>query len=780
MTLLRRRAILLGILVLALAARIANLRGVFPGGDVVLFFTDAYYHLRRAWLTALHFPHVPSFDTFVNYPEGAIIYWGPALDWLVAGAAWIRAGGAPDLQAVSQVGAWAPVALGLLNVVLVYLAGREAFSVAAGLLAAGFFALSPLQIGDSAIGNLDHHVAELLFFTAALWLLLRALRSARPWIPASLAGLAFALGLLFWPGATVAPSLLCAAVMASVASAWIRGGGMARGGDLLRALSIALGSAALLFAPFAFLGARGGLGAWSYFSASWFHEMVLLLLMAAALLFGVLEGERRREGGIALRRVALWLAIPLGALGLLMLLAPDFRTTLAEGISSYLFRRDPMLHAAMEMNPMFHWTARRVLRDGTVLLPLALLLITWALVRFWRGRGADTGLGLVACLALVTLPLIVMQFYRYGPYHILPLSLLAGWALTASPVRSVRWKRAAAAMVLFLFVPTVIHVLRPTRLLNGVRDFAPVNEALQWMRYNTPPTRGLRDPSAKPEYAVLALWDYGHWINVIAERANIANPFGIAPQHIRGVKRGLAVLMEEDPERAAQMCEKWGARYVIATLIMPYFENLASLLGRPPESYGFYPDRIRPTPRFFRTFDTRLLFTDGGPAGDGSGKTMPALGQFRLVYESPDRFDWDTSDWGAPPPGFTERSVAAVKIYEQVRGAVLSGRVRPFFPVRAEVGVRTNIGRTFVWQNAGLAGPDGRFRLRVPYGTGQNWLVGLTRSPNPYRVTCGGRQIGVSVSPVSVLEGREVDVPCDAGSAGKGESSRSREHDARR
>jgi hypothetical protein len=121
-----------------------------------------------------------------------------------------------------------------------------------------------------------------------------------------------------------------------------------------------------------------------------------------------------------------WTAIVLGVFGLVMLLAPGFRSMVAEGVSSYLFRRDPMLHAVLESKPIGHWPMRTVLRDGTVLVFLSPALVAWALISFWGGRGADLRLGILAWLGLATTPLIAMQFSRYGPYHLLPLTLLAG------------------------------------------------------------------------------------------------------------------------------------------------------------------------------------------------------------------------------------------------------------------------------------------------------------------------------------------------------------------
>lgn len=765
MTPLHRRLLLSAVLLLALAARIANLHGVFVQGDVILFFTDSYYHLRRAWLTALHFPHVPSFDYFVNYPEGALLYWGPALDWLNALIAWICAGRAPDLRTVAQVSAWTPVVLGVLNVALVYLCGFEAFGPRAGLVAAALFALSPLTIWISAIGDADHHVAEALFLSAPLWLLLRALRGNRRWAPAALSGAALSVGLLFWPGATLASALLSGSAMAAIASRlWLADPSKTRE-DLSGALRVALGSACLTYAPVAALGARVGFGPFAYYAVTWFQEAVLISLLAVGLVLHVLDHRRPSAGRPRVGSIALTAGIVIGAAGLLLILLPDFRVMLVRGVSEYLYRRDPMLHAVIESNPITYWPFRVVLQEGTGLLLFSPVLIALSLWVFRRGRGSDVRLGVVAWLGLATLPLIAMQFSRYGAYHVLPLSLLAGWALAgkAAPLR-VGWRMALGGLLVIVMLPTCFQVLKPSRRVNGDREFGPVSEALEWVRYNTPPTRGLENPREKPEYAILALWDYGHWINVIGERANIANPFGVVPRHIRGAVRSTAVLLEADGERAADMCQRWGARYVLSSMIMPYFQNLALLVGRKPETYGFYPDHVRPTPRFFRSLNTRLLFSDGGPAKDGGGKAIPAVGRFRLVYESPDRFDWDTSAWGALPPGFTERSVAAVKIYERVKGAVLSGRTRPFFPVRAEVAVRTNIGRRFLWQVSGMSGADGRFRLWVPYATEKSWLVGRTSSPDAYRVTCGGPPIAVPVSEEAVFDGREVSVPCGAAS----------------
>ncbi|MCI0409841.1 MAG: hypothetical protein L0191_14965, partial [Acidobacteria bacterium] len=72
-----KRLTLLGraLLVYAVAVilRFRNLREVLVGDRVLFGFDDSYYHLRRVYLTLQHFPKVPSFDYYLNFPSGAVI-----------------------------------------------------------------------------------------------------------------------------------------------------------------------------------------------------------------------------------------------------------------------------------------------------------------------------------------------------------------------------------------------------------------------------------------------------------------------------------------------------------------------------------------------------------------------------------------------------------------------------------------------------------------------------------------------------------------------------------
>jgi dolichyl-diphosphooligosaccharide--protein glycosyltransferase len=87
--------------------------------------------------------------------------------------------------------------------------------------------------------------------------------------------------------------------------------------------------------------------------------------------------------------------------------------------------------------------------------------------------------------------------------------------------------------------------------------------ALDWMRVNTPesgvdlgsiierPPAGTPYAQAADSYGVLSWWDYGHWMEVVARRAPVANPFQQAAPF------SSCYFTERDPERAEVMLAQW-------------------------------------------------------------------------------------------------------------------------------------------------------------------------------------------------------------------------------
>jgi len=265
---------------------------------------------------------------------------------------------------------------------------------------------------------------------------------------------------------------------------------------------------------------------------------------------------------------------------------------------------------------------------------------------------------------------------------------------------------------------------------------ARMYDALLWLRDNTPRTSGLDDPSVRPEYGVMSFWDYGHHLNFYAERPNIANPFSQLGTNREGILNDARFFTEEDEEKAAGLLEDLGVRYLLLDnqdmgMHLVYLgkgQGEATSVG-----YGLM-------------MGTRL-YRQNGLAVDMDEKETGALGHFRLVYESKHDSDLKTTS-GEP--------ISYFKVFEFVESARVYGETEPDTPVSAEINVRTNRGRGFVYLARTMSDKEGRYELSLPYPTVENPYE--TGAAGPYRMRGAGRAVEVDIQDVDVTEGRSIRV----------------------
>lgn len=199
----------------------------WDGGYVNVAADDAVMHMRLVHNTLAHFPDRIMFDPFTHFPFGSVIHFGPLFTLLIAGASLVIGLGSPSAQLVDTVGAYAPVAFGMLCALPVYFIGKRLFGRNAGIIAVATLALLPGQfLGRSMLGFTDHHIAEVLFSATTVAFLVYALYSARKaglhiekikardkesfkaMGLAVLAGIAFGCYMLTWPGALLVGFML--------------------------------------------------------------------------------------------------------------------------------------------------------------------------------------------------------------------------------------------------------------------------------------------------------------------------------------------------------------------------------------------------------------------------------------------------------------------------------------------------------------------------------------------------------------------------------------------
>ena len=278
-------------------------------------------------------------------------------------------------------------------------------------------------------------------------------------------------------------------------------------------------------------------------------------------------------------------------------------------------------------------------------------------------------------------------------------------------------------------------------------------------------------------YGILSWWDYGHWITFLSKRIPITSPF---QDNLPPVAKFLSAQSEEDANtHAAEV----GARYAItdyatvtlkfaALPLWAYGKNSISsyqetYYQQSPESGRYDPILVLKQPYFMSTASRLHLFDGSYTSGTGgtlltieqsplSGEIpvitsageisaqdaqnlapssqrlvgsiqftkpitdVPALGHYRLIYESPTTVASDDI-----------RQIKEVKIFERVNGYTLPGTGT------IELPITTNQGRNYTWQQKSS---NGSFTL--PYST-QNNPYGV-RATGPYRIIETGKTVEVS------------------------------------
>jgi dolichyl-diphosphooligosaccharide--protein glycosyltransferase len=748
-------------LALAMAAavvRCLNWSRIFVDGEVRFPGLDAYYHMRRIMSTIEHWPQVPHFDYYINFPDWTkVVFWGPALDWLLATMALILGLGSPSEADVERWCALAVPALGALSVVCGYLLARELVGRGAAVIAAAIIVILPLHAHWGLLGRVDHHVTEPLF-ASLLWLFyLRARRTGQR-RDAYLAGLAQALAVLVWPGAILFSGLLLATLLAECALA-----AHARRPEhvaLTAGVRTLLSGAVLtaLLTPFSPWGRAGDI---EYVSVSWFQP-IALSGFAATLWLARWLGERVRGGLPLLRAGALPLA-GLALLGVAALMVPALRKNILAGFG-YLLTVDRVTRTISEsLSPLvgidfphFSW----LFTYWSLLLPFAMLWIGLSRAT-WREDERGFQRRFILVLVLLGSGLALLQFRHFAAFSLLmPIAVAAAledWGRIVARPRA----RGAVAVTIFLAFSAQhlwIYTAARARLLRDP-EVTPYLEPLTWMRHNTPPTSEGIQPDDAPAYGVMGHFGIGMFLNYVARRPSVGFPAVQWPLYEEAIRETFRFAFAETEEEAYGILSRRRVRYVITIPFYTYAKKGAAILGIDPERWlvdsrrfegEFNPSRFEFQLPYFRLVRSRLLLFDGSEY-TLRGESIPALQHFRLVFQStllhnPMLF----GEWRSELP----RDLRFCKIYEVVPGARITGHAAPLADIRLDIDLRVDGAPRFSYRSSARADRSGRYSFTVPYSTEPS--EGVT-AVGPYRIQTGQEETRlVHVSEEAVMTGLEV------------------------
>jgi dolichyl-diphosphooligosaccharide--protein glycosyltransferase len=716
-----------------------NYGGVVFERELRLFGADPYYHVRRVWLTALDYPRLLQFDSYLNFPVGSYIQWPPGFDYLLASICRAVLGPDPTLYEAGRVCVLVSPFLGVPAVALVAAMGFRWFGGHAGLLAAFFTAMNFNMVHVSRVGRVDHHMLEPFFLMLVLYLFQRAYDSggALKRLPA---GLALAVSFLFVPIAIVFPPILLGFLFLKGAVDVLRG---RYDGRLLGAGVWTFFWSFLFTLPLSMTSHFARAGQFEAGSLSLFQPAMLLCALLLAVGFRAAASLERK---VSLRFLPLFL-LATAALATPLLFLPPIK-----GVWMFLLKSDPIASSITESQSVLDYGVVNYVKRSPLLIALPALFL-WALYTAKRERGIVAPL--CAYWLAATAVLGAVQI-RLAPLLVPAFSLALAGLLQKGIERASEngvLRRAGAAPVLLLLVlmgstyPALESYARSESeyLTPTMRSLGMVFDSLLWLRDQTPVTSHLAAPHKKPEYGVMASWDFGHYLNFYAGRPNISNPFSQLKTNREGILNAARFFAEPDGERAAELCRRLGARYILTEEqdIRMHLHYLGLKEEAPP---GL--DDEQAAGRYLSATGRRLYYLDGS-AVNRQGVTVEALGHFRLVYES--RHD----------SGLKEESgagLSAFKVFEFVEGVRVHGRTAPATEVSAVVPVLTNRGRSFQYLTRTRSDAEGRYGFTLPYSiTGGTYGTGAA---GPYEITSGGKVVRFSLTEEEIMAGatREINL----------------------
>lgn len=638
---------LAGICLFALALRLMSWPGVFSPDGVMFLDSDAMYHMRRVSLAVTHRLQLDSYDSYMNFPDGFHCNWPGFFDQFIAAIALVVGRGHPSPDLVDTVGAFVPPILGALTCIPIYACARIFLSQGYALGASAIFAVMPFHIQLSELGRPDHHVA--VVFLASLLtgcaLRIQSLKAPGTTIAMSLLlGILLYLSFMVWAGSMVFALILSLHGAVSILLALPE---PARSHRMTLAATIPQCLAALLIAPIALrtYWAETGFPVWEALSA--FHVEALACSGIGLAAFGIIARLLYvHRSNRAIFASAIVVLVGVMGFGGALALHSSLGQLYMEA-SHWVTHVDPFFRYGIEATPLSIYTASAYFTSLVFIFPV---LVVWLV---FRARLPEQySQALLLALWVVVYGAVAIPQERFSDIlcifaPILVATFIAGWVrlsrivisiltLRTSPVHVAIAGVVGVAILWLIFSPTITWIEAYSRVAT---HYTPAREYElgRWLASNTEPTSGFNDPTAYPDYGVLASRESGHVITAIGHRPNIANDFLGWNENHEANLAPYRFFIEQDPVRAMAILDRYKVRYVVTKepLFSGELPRIVDVLGLASHRYFTRePATTRHGPVYNMTqdaLDTMLirLYTLNA-AG------LPA---FSLVYESIEKVD---------------------------------------------------------------------------------------------------------------------------------------------
>ena len=715
------------ILLIGLMVRLFTYPQVFEQGRIVFLEADPYYHMWRVISYIDMFPKTFFFDSFINYPYGVVVGWPPLFDQTIALISIILGLGKPSAYLVESVGAFVPVLLGVLSIIVIYFLAKEIFNERIALYSSLIFAVLPAHAQISFLGFTDHHVAEVLLSALSYLFFIRALKTNKH-STAAISGILIGLSFLTWVGAPIFIGIILTYITIQFIldnKSKVESDHLLKIGTI--SFSIAFFTIILfyLWTPWQ-KEIQGG-------TLSYFQPIYVFISLIIVLISGMTSKIMKDQKWFFYPSIIIVLFASF--FYILAYTLPSFYDNLLNGIE-YLLRDAPVLKQIIEAQPLFYTF------EGTFLgwqffsnpvwysfaFGFYFAIIGFFLLLYYHRTRIDKGTLFLVIWTLIVLALALWQ-RRFTYSLAVNVAILSGFLI--DKIRSFSLKPYYIIVILILVIPN--SVLAYNMAQSPPRPSDDWYDSLIWLRENTP------DPGKPPQYGIMTWWDYGNWILYISKRPVVANNFQI------GGDEAARFFVAPDETIGNTIMDKRKARYVIVDrrmglnkfkqgdelVLKGTFMTVLSFADKNP---AMYLDKYNlPNDNYFQTMYARMHVFDGN-----------GLKNYRMIYESKethyDLFDKPTKN---------------IKIFEYVMGAKIEGKVTSKRTASISGQIITNQGRIFDYSEEAKVDENGYFEFIVPYSGDSHYETRLLKG---YYIRYDNSNISINISENDILNGNIIKV----------------------
>ena len=728
------------VFIAALSIRLVPFSHVFYSGKTYLYDPDCYIRLHKIHVYLQSFPSFSVYDYFEGFPVGTGVISPPTMEYIIAALVYpFRHLGqlSPFLEIFVAL---IPPVAGAITAVMVGQWVLRHMGVFPAVAASAVLVFYPPFIDATVLGRFDNEMLEPLLLVAVVRLYLGTYEKEAPAFRWYAAGLMHAFFLTIWRGAVFPLSIIGVDLLARIFA--VRRDPEAAAGLAKNAALMYIFAAA----PIALIcgtdiwGTRNTFG---FNIVSWFHVGVFLGAAASMLLFGFLVVGRQANKAKNLPLIYASLIV--------------FLTCVAVFITGNAIQGIKVLgggNAWIDSINQYQrgMSAGKLLRfygGFSFIAPFVLLLLG---SKYFQGTGWRRFM-VIWTLLIAT---ATLSRVRFAEYYALNVSILAGVSVFYAGAL-VRDKGGRVEKTIQIAAIGLILLLQGPafRYLSGLYDSGPsfsikgdVEDTMLWLRDNTPPAGNPYRPFIKPAYGILSRWDYGGWLEYIAQRPTVATNFGTETYGMEEAAR-FFLSVNEDEMNAVLARNK--VRYIIVDKVLGDIPMYAKLIGR---RQSFYEERWDPKlgktsyiPRreALSLIVSRLFFADGSMMKNRDLEFKPVEG-VRLVYESPS----PARVYGLP------WEIKKMKVFEYNPGALVIVKGPPGQSVILSQNIETNQGRRFTYMNEKFFGNDGTAGFRVAYQLKKS--LSETGATGPVVITGIGKKREITVTDEDVESHKTIEV----------------------